>query len=110
MKTVLYVHHIKRYGDMLDKYTVLYFLLVVVENQYSCEVDSIIRNNDVYGDILTGLGLNCTKHGLIKFSNSSCYCGQYQTYYTNDTGETKCYGGIGDELGNHYLCIIKQKI
>ena len=36
---VLYVHHIKRYEDMLDKYTVLLFFLVVLENQYFCEAD-----------------------------------------------------------------------
>ena len=59
MKTV---HHINRYGDMLDKYTVLYFFLVLIENQYSCEVDSIIRNNDVYGDMLNGVGLNCIQN------------------------------------------------
>ena len=99
MKDVLYLHHIKRYGDMLDKYTVLLFFLVVLENQYSCEADSIIRSNGVYGDLLTGVKLNCAKYGLTKLSNSSCYCGQYQTFYTNNAEETKCYSGIGDELG-----------
>ena len=47
---------------MLGKYTVLYFFLVLIENQYSCEVDSIIRNNDVYGDMLNGVGLNCIQN------------------------------------------------
>ena len=43
--------------------------------------------------------MNCAKYESTKLSNSSYNCGQYQTFYANDAEETKCYSGIGNELG-----------